>query len=412
MALAAVSLAACQKEKTPETVSRNITIKAQTIYAPTKAGIGDDSRAQWSIGETAALVSLSDYSVHESAALTSEDITNKGSQAAFSFSGIADGNYRLVSPKVEVSETGVTFSVPSSQTQETPGISGNRLFLVGGAKGSVEGQLADITIGAESSSCEAYFRMAGALLRFNVFSSTASGTEQLKSIRVSTSSAQIAGSITAGFDGEVKSVKGSGNEVSVSVRTPEIVVAKTAGEAKGIYATVIPTKVAANEAGSVTYTITTDGSVYQFVSKDEKEWVAGAVNVVNIDLDAATKVERQAPIMSSTHPQAKGDFPMTEVEPGVYKLEHQWLSGQEYDIWFAAGTSGFYYAPVDPWVSEQNRVFDIEYTKEVRSLKIQSYGGKNYGEKYYTIILDTNTNKLSMIQETGERFWIVGDNLS
>ena len=188
--------------------------------------------------------------------------------------------------------------------------------------------------------------------------------------------------------------------------------AKTAGEAKGIYATVIPTKVAANEAGSVTYTITTDGSVYQFVSKEEKEWGAGAVNVVNIDLDAATKVERQAPIMSSTHPQAKGDFPMTEVEPGVYKLEHQWLSGQEYDIWFAAGTSGFYYAPVDPWVSEQNRVFDIEYTKEVRSLKIQSYGGKNYGEKYYTIILDTNTNKLSMIQETGERFWIVGDNLS
>lgn len=73
MALAAVSLAACQKEKTPETVSRNITIKARTIYAPTKAGIGDDSRAQWSIGETAALVSLSDYSVHESAALTSED---------------------------------------------------------------------------------------------------------------------------------------------------------------------------------------------------------------------------------------------------------------------------------------------------------------------------------------------------
>ena len=301
MALAAVSLAACQKEKTQETVSRNITIKAQTIYAPTKAGIGDDSRAQWSIGETAALVSLSDYSVHESAALTSEDI--KGSQAAFSFSGIADGNYRLVSPKVEVSKTGVTFSVPSSQTQETSGISGNRLFLVGGAKGSVEGQLADITIGAESSSGEAYFRMAGALLRFNVFSSTASGTEQLRSISVSTSSAQIAGSITAGFDGEVTSAKGSGNEVSVSVRTPEIVVAKTAGEAKGIYATVIPTKVAANEAGSVTYTITTDGSVYQFVSKEEKEWVAGAVNVVNIDLDAATKVERQAPIMSSTPPE-------------------------------------------------------------------------------------------------------------
>ena len=412
MALAVVSLAACQKEKTPETVSRNITIKTQAIYAPTKAGIGDDSRAQWSIGETAAMVSLSDYSVHESAALTSEDITNEGSQAAFSFSGIAEGNYRLVSPQTEVSEAGVTFSVPSAQTQETPRISGNRLFLVGGAKGSAEGQLADITVGDGNSSCNAYFRLAGALLKFNVFSSTASGTEQLKSISVSAGSAQIAGSITAGFDGEVTSAKGSGNEVSVSVRTPEIVVAKTAGEAKGIYATVIPTKVAANEAGSVTYTITTDGSVYQFVSKEEKEWVAGAVNVVNIDLDAATKVERQAPIMSSTHPQAKGDFPMTEVEPGVYKLEHQWLSGQEYEIYFAAGTSGFYYAPVDPWVSEQNRVFDLEYTKEVRALKIQSYDGKNYGEKYYTIILDTNTNKLSMIQETGEKFWIVGDNLS
>ena len=412
MALAVVSLAACQKEKTPETVSRNITIKAQTIYAPTKAGIGDDSRAQWSIGETAALVSLSDHSVHESAALTSEDITNEGSQAAFSFSGIAEGNYRLVSPKTEVSETGVTFSVPSAQTQETPGISGNRLFLVGGAKGSAEGQLADITVGDGNSSCNAYFRLAGALLKFNVFSSTAGGTEQIRSISVSAESAQIAGDMTVGFDGAVAPVKGTGHEVTVSVGTPEIVVAKTAEEAKGIYATVVPAKIAANEAGSVTYTITTDGSVYRFVSKTKKEWVAGAVNTVNIDLNAATKVERQAPIMSSTHPQTKGDFPMREVEPGVYKLEHQWLSGQEYEIYFAAGTSGFYYAPVDPWVSEQNRVFDLEYTKEVRALKIQSYDGKNYGEKYYTIILDTNTNKLSMIQETGEKFWIVGDNLS
>lgn len=413
MALAALSLAACQKEKTAETGSRNITIQAQTISVPTKAGVGDDSRAQWSIGETVAMVSLSDWSAIESAALTSDDITNEGSQATFSFSGIADGSYRIVSPKTEVSGQGVTFTVPSAQTQKTPGISGNRLFLVGGAKGSVEGQLADITVGEGCSSCNAYFRLAGALLRFNVFSSTAGGTEQLRSISVSTAeSAQIAGSMTVGFDGAMTSVKGTGNEVSVSVGTPEIVVAKTAEEAKGIYATVIPAKIAASESGSVTYTITTDGSVYQFVSKEEKEWVSGAMNVVNIDLDAATKVERQAPIMSSTHPQTKGDFPMTEVEPGVYKLEHQWLSGQEYDIWFAAGTSGFYYAPVDPWVSEQNRVFDLEYTKEVRSLKIQSYDGKNYGEKYYTIILDTNTNKLSMIQETGERFWIVGDNLS
>lgn len=412
MALAAVSLVACQKEKTEERASRNIRIQAQTLTVPTKAGVGDDSRAQWSIGETAALVSLSDYSAHESAALTSEDITDAGQRASFSFSGIADGSYRLVSPKAEVSAEGVTFTVPGTQAQETPGISGNRLFLVGGAKGSAEGQLADITVGAESSSCEAYFRMAGALLRFNVFSSTAGGMEQIRSISVDAGATQIAGSMTVGLDGAMASVKGTGSEVTVSVGTPEIVVAKTAEEAKGIYACVIPAKIAANENGSVTYTITTDGSVYRFVSKDAKEWVEGAVNVVNIDLNSATKVERQAPIMSSTHPQTKGDFPMTEVEPGVYKLEHQWLSGQEYDIYFAAGTSGFYYAPVDPWVSERNRVFDLEYTKEVRALKIQSYDGKNYGEKYYTIILDTNTNRLSMIQETGERFWIVGDNLS
>lgn len=412
MALAAAALSACQKEKTPETASRNIRIQAETLPVLTKAGIGDDLRPQWYVGETAAMVSMSDRSVHESAALTSGDISDAGEKASFSFSGIADGSYRLISPKSDVSAEGVTFTVPHNQSQETPGMSGNRMFLVGGGRTSSAGSFSDITVGAESSSFDANFRLVGALLRFNVFRSASSGTEQIRSVSVSAESAQIAGSMTVDFDGAVKSVSGTGGEVTVSVKSPEIVVAKSADEAGGIYASVIPGKIAADGAGSVTYTVVTDGSVYRFVSKAEKEWTAGAVNVVNIDLDRATAIEREAPIMSSTHPQAKGDFPMEEVEPGVYRLEHQWLSNQTYDIWFAAGTSGFYYAPVDPWVSSQNREFDLEYTKEVRSLKIQSDGGKNYGEKYYTIILDTNTNRLSMIQETGERFWIVGDNLS
>ena len=142
------------------------------------------------------------------------------------------------------------------------------------------------------------------------------------------------------------------------------------------------------------------------------QWEAGVVSNVDIDLAKATKVERQAPIMSSTHPEALGDKTMTETEPGVFTIEHIWLGGQEYSIYFAAGNSGFYYNALDGWVSSEDPEFDVVYSSEPVPLKVQQWGGKNYTEKYYTIILNTNTMKLKVLQDRGERFWLAGDPLS
>ena len=400
VALTAVS---CQKEN--EVKDQSKTIKVTVESAPlTKMGIKDGVQPVWTAGETAALISTSDYSVAATSKLNAPDIA--GSKAAFTFEAIPEGNYRIISPSSSsISSDGVVFSISASQTQKELGLSGSRACMIGGAK---EG--ADIAVASETA-YEASVKLAGAMLQVNVYDSSNPTGEKVKSVSVNAPAGKLSGNITVGYDGKVKSVSGSGNTVSVSVDNPEIVVSDKAS-AKGIYIATVPAQIAANESGSVTYTVVTDGSVYEFAMTEAVEWEAGVVSTVDIDLANATKVERQAPIMSSTHPEALGDKTMTETEPGVFTIEHIWLGGQEYSIYFAAGNSGFYYNALDGWVSSEDPEFDVEYSSEPAPLKVQQWGGKNYTEKYYTIILNTNTMKLKVLQDRGERFWLAGDPLS
>ena len=400
VALTAVS---CQKEN--EVKDQSKTIKVTVESAPlTKMGIKDGVQPVWTTGETAALISTSDYSVAATSKLNAPDIA--GSKAAFTFEAIPEGNYRIISPSSSsISADGVVFSISASQTQKELGLSGSRACMIGGAKDG-----ADIAVASETA-YEASVKLAGAMLQVNVYDSSNPTGEKVKSVSVNAPAGKLSGNITVGYDGKVKSVSGSGNTVSVSVDNPEIVVSDKAS-AKGIYIATVPAQIAASESGSVTYTVVTDGSVYEFAMTEAVEWEAGVVSNVDIDLANATKVERQAPIMSSTHPEALGDKTMTETEPGVFTIEHVWLGGQDYDIYFAAGNSGFYYNAVDGWISSEDPEFDVVYSSTPVSLKVQQWGGKNYTEKYYTIILNTNTMKLKVLQDRGERFWITGDNLS
>ena len=400
VALTAVS---CQKENAVKDQSK--TIKVTVESAPlTKMGIKDGVQPVWTAGETAALISTSDYSVAATSKLNAPDIA--GSKAAFTFEAIPEGNYRIISPSSSsISSDGVVFSISASQTQKELGLSGSRACMIGGAKDG-----ADIAVASETA-YEASVKLAGAMLQVNVYDSSNPTGEKVKSVSVNAPAGKLSGNITVGYDGKVKSVSGSGNTVSVSVDNPEIVVSDKAS-AKGIYIATVPAQIAASESGSVTYTVVTDGSVYEFAMTEAVEWEAGVVSTVDIDLANATKVERQAPIMSSTHPEALGDKTMTETEPGVFTIEHIWLGGQEYSIYFAAGNSGFYYNAVDGWISSEDPEFDVVYSSEPAPLKVQQWDGKNYTEKYYTIILNTNTMKLKVLQDRGERFWLAGDPLS
>lgn len=405
IAVAASLLAAsCQKEHSG-TANRAKTITVTVEPAPlTKMGIEDGLQPVWTAGETAALISTTDYKVVATSQLKAEDI--EGGLATFSFEEVPEGSYRIISPSSSsISSEGVVFSISSSQTQEELGLSGSRACLVGGAKDG-----SDITVGSETA-YEASVKLVGAMLQINVYDSSNPTGEKVKSVSVNAPAGKLSGNITVGYDGEVKSVSGTGSSASVSVDNPEIVVADKAS-AKGIYLAAVPVQMDADDSGTLTYTVATDGSVYEFTVTEAVNWEAGFVSTLDIDLADATKVEREKPIMSSTHPYTMGDFEMTETEPGVFTLEHVWLSGQEKDIYFPAGTSGFYYNAVDGWISSEDPEFDVVFSSEPVALKVQQWGGKNYTEKYYTIILNTNTMKLKVLQDRGERFWIAGDNLS
>lgn len=410
MAVAAVS---CQKEKLAIEQTHSIKIATETMPL-TKVNFQDGTGPVWKAGEKASLISMSTnpVSVYATSALEASNITADGSKAWFAFESVAEGSYRIVSPEpASASAEGVVFNVPASQTQDILGLSGSRACLVGGLK-SGESDLADIAVSSETTSYEAIFKLAGALLQFNVYDSSNPTGEKIKSITVTPAAAKLSGSMTVAYDGKLQSSTGTGESVTVVVNNPEIVVA-TRETAKAVYAAVLPAKIDANESGSVTYTIVTDGSVYSFASKAAKNWENGNIYPVNIDLACATKVERQAPIMSSTHPQASGDLTMTETESGVYKIEHVWLGGQNYTINFKAGDSGFYYnaynGDANAWVASEDPSFDLVYSNEPKALMIQEWEGKKYANMFYTIILDTNRMKLKVQQHRGTSFWLVGD---
>ena len=410
----------CQKETIVEKQSRSISVTAEAMPL-TKVGFVDGDRisAVWSEGETASLISISTDRYHKAATatLSASQVLNGGTKACFSFENIAVGSYRIASPEPkEVSAQGVTFNIPAVQTQKELGISGSRACLVGGVKES-DGVLKDLEVSAETARYDAYFKLAGAVLQFNIYDSTTpSSGELIKSVTVSATDAKLSGDFTVNYAGEYVSASETGNSVTVNVETREIVVADKAN-AKAVYAVIVPATIAAN---AVTYTIETyGGSVYEFTSKLAKDWKSGFITPVNIDLAMATKTTKYqtaAPVFVSNHPYSTQETKMTETESGVYKIQHVWVSGQNYAINFKVGETGKYYnaynGDTNAYVSSEDPEFDIVVSDQPVPLKIQQWGGKNYTEKYCTFILNTNTMKLKVLQDRGERFWITGDNLS
>ena len=412
----------CQKETIVEKQSRSISVTAEAMPL-TKVGFVDGIKisAVWSEDETASLISKDGYKEIATATLPASQILDYGAKACFSFENIIDGSYRIASPKPKAtSEQGVTFTIPADQTQKELGISGSRACLVGGIKGAEDGLLEDLVVSAGTVKYDAYFKLAGAVLQFNIYDSTTpSRGELIKSVTVSATDAKLSGDFTVNYAGKYVSASETGNSVTVNVASREIVVANKAN-AKAVYAVIIPASIKANESGSVTYTVETyGGSVYTFTSYSAKEWKSGFITPVNIDLAKATnttKYQTAAPVFVSNHPHSTQTTQMKETsESGVYTIEHVWVSGQEYEINFKVGETGKYYnaynGDTNAYVSSEDPEFDVVVSDVAVPLKIQRDGGKNYTEKYCTFTLNTNTMKLKVLQDRGEKFWITGDYL-
>ena len=318
----------CQKETIVEKQSRSISVTAEAMPL-TKVGFvdGNEISAVWSEGETALLISKSTDGYHKAATatLSASQILNDGAKASFTFQNIADGSYRIASPEpTKVSDQGVTFNIPAVQTQKELGISGSRACLVGGVNGDSNGEsngvLADLVVSAQTVKYDAYFKLAGAVLQFNIYDSTTPSGEMIKSVTVSATDANLSGDFTVDYDGNSVNAEGNGNRnsvnaegngnrnsVTVNVESREIVVADKAN-AKAVYAVIIPASIAASQSGTVTYTVETyGGSVYTFTSKSAKNWESGVITPVNIDLAKATKKQKYqtaAPVFVSNHPHS------------------------------------------------------------------------------------------------------------
>ena len=176
----------CQKETIVEKQSRSISVTAEAMPL-TKVGFvdGNEISAVWSEGETASLISMTDYTTAK-ATLSASQVLNDGAKASFTFENIAYGSYRIASPEPQaVSSKGLTFNIPAVQTQNKLGISGSRACLVGGVKGKRDGDLEDLVVSAGTVKYDAYFKLAGAVLQFNIYDSTTpSSGELIKSVTV------------------------------------------------------------------------------------------------------------------------------------------------------------------------------------------------------------------------------------
>ena len=217
-AIAAMAAVSCQKENSEKVLNRTISVTAETLPM-TKVSVKDGVQPVWTAGEKASLISMTDYASKGTYSLQESDIAQDGSRARFSFGAVANGSYRIISPEPSsVSSEGVVFNIPAAQTQKELGISGSRACLVGGVKGSSDGVLADLVIDSETGEYDAYFRLAGALLQFNIYdSSNKAAGEKIKSVSISATDANLSGSMTVSYDGKLKSVSGTGSSVTVTV---------------------------------------------------------------------------------------------------------------------------------------------------------------------------------------------------
>lgn len=141
-----------------------------------------------------------------------------------------------------------------------------------------------IDIEGEVTNVTAQFHNVGSLLRYFIYA--AESDEKVESVALE-ATAPIAGTYTynlATAEGEVGGT--TSNEVTVTLGTALSLEGITAADkAKSVFMPIVP----ATSEG-VTYVVTTDKNVYEFVSDAAHTWAEGAVTEIKLNLAKATNV--------------------------------------------------------------------------------------------------------------------------
>lgn len=141
-----------------------------------------------------------------------------------------------------------------------------------------------ISIEGEATSVSAQFRVVGSLLRYFIYA--AESTESVQSVALK-ASAPVAGTYTYDLATAEGVVGGTtSNEVTVTLGTALSLDGITAADkAKSVFMPIVP----ATSEG-VTYVVTTDKNVYEFVSESAHTWAEGSVTEIKLNLAKATTV--------------------------------------------------------------------------------------------------------------------------
>lgn len=141
-----------------------------------------------------------------------------------------------------------------------------------------------ISIEGEANNVTAQFRIVGSLLRYFIYAEESD--ERVESVALKATS-PIAGSYTYNLASAEGTVGGNtSNEVTVTLGTAlSLDGITTADKAKSVFMPIVPTT-----SQGVTYVVTTDKNVYEFVSDAAHTWAEGAVTEIKLNLAKATNV--------------------------------------------------------------------------------------------------------------------------
>lgn len=141
-----------------------------------------------------------------------------------------------------------------------------------------------IDIEGEVTNVTAQFHNVGSLLRYFIYADESD--EKVEKVTLK-ASAPVAGSYTYNLASAEGTVGGNtSNEVTVTLGTALSLDGITAADkAKSVFMPIVP----ATSEG-VTYVVTTDKNVYEFVSDAAHTWAEGAVTEIKLNLAKATKV--------------------------------------------------------------------------------------------------------------------------
>lgn len=279
-ALALPMLFACTKENiTPSLEGKGFDFSV-TVSSDedTKAVFDDTEGIKWVNPGSAGLVTSEFNTVvaqKSTAATPSED----GRKSTFTFQGITAGSYRLFYPYAETYYPNIKFTVPANQIQEAGKISSD--IFAGMATEDVtatkgENNIQDVT-----------YKTVGSYIQFRVYGKA---DETVRYVSVVSSDNKLAGEYLVNAKDFTHTIMDGGTDrVLVALGDAGYTTTADFESSTGIYAAVLP------GTSTNTYYVTTDKATYAFASTSAKEFAAGSIKCVKLNLDNANVVEQPVP---------------------------------------------------------------------------------------------------------------------